>query len=263
MPEVLSGNLTHLPLLEILRLLSSERQTGRLSLSNGASKGEIFLREGNVVHAASGEQISEEAVYSLMGWLQGDFRFIPDVAAPEESLRTPMERLLVEGARRVQEWGEIKEVIPSTDVVFKLSPAGASGAVNLEAEEWQVLARVNAARTVAQIAQDLGEDEFAVAKVLHRLVSAGLLEVGEKPEAPVRPTVNGGFFHRLNSEFTEVMGPLGPVIIDDEIAALGEMRESFPRDKVAQLVERVSAEIQDAEKRSRFQGIMLQAIRNL
>ncbi len=263
MPEVLSGNLTHLPLLEILRLLSSERQTGRLSLSNGASKGEIFLREGNVVHAASGEQISEEAVYSLMGWLQGDFRFIPDVAAPEESLRTPMERLLVEGARRVQEWGEIKEIIPSTDVVFKLSPAGASGAVNLEAEEWQVLARVNAARTVAQIAQDLGEDEFAVAKVLHRLVSAGLLEVGEKPEAPVRPTVNGGFFHRLNSEFTEVMGPLGPVIIDDEIAALGEMRESFPRDKVAQLVERVSAEIQDAEKRSRFQGIMLQAIRNL
>jgi hypothetical protein len=263
MPEVLSGNLTHLPLLEILRLLSSERQTGRLSLSNGASKGEIFLREGNVVHAASGEQISEEAVYSLMGWLQGDFRFIPDVAAPEESLRTPMERLLVEGARRVQEWGEIKEVIPSTDVVFKLSPAGASGVVNLEAEEWQVLARVDAARTVAQIAQDLGEDEFRVAKVLHRLVSAGLLEVGEKPEALLKPTVNGGFFHRLNSEFTEVMGPLGPVIIDDEIAALGEMRKSFPRDKVALLVERVSAEIQDAEKRSRFQGIMLQAIRNL
>jgi hypothetical protein len=263
MPEVLSGNLAYLPLLEILKLLSSEGQTGRLSLSNGANKGEIFLREGNVVHAASGEHISEEAVYSLMGWLQGDFRFIPDVAAPEESLTTPMERVLLEGARRVQEWGEIKEVIPSTDVVFKLSPAGASGAVNLEADEWQVLARVNAARTVAQIAQDLGEDEFRVAKVLYRLVSAGLLEVGEKPEAPLRPTVDGGFFRRLNGELTEVMGPLGPVIIDDEIAALGETRESFPRDKVAQLVERVSAEIQDAEKRSRFQGIMLEAIRNL
>ena len=263
MPEVLSGNLAQLPLLEIVKLLSSEGQTGRLSLSNGASKGEIFLREGNVVHAASGEHISEEAVYSLMGWLQGGFRFIPDVAAPEESVTTPTEQVLLEGARRVQEWGEIKIVIPSTDVVFKLCPAGASGAVNLEPYEWQVLARVNAARTVAQIAQDLGEDEFRVAKVLYRFVSAGLLEVGEKPEAPLRPTINGGFFRRLNGEFTEVMGPLGPVIIDDEIAALGETRESFPRDKVAQLVERVSAEIQDAEKRSRFQGIMLEAIRNL
>ncbi|TKJ31276.1 MAG: hypothetical protein CEE40_01860 [Chloroflexi bacterium B3_Chlor] len=263
MPEALSGNLAQLPLLEILKLLSSEGQTGRLSLSNGASKGEIFLREGNVVHAASGEHISEEAVYSLMGWLQGGFRFVPDVGAPEESVTTPTEQVLLEGARRVQQWGEIKKVIPSTDVVFKLSPVGASGTVNLEAYEWQVVARVNAARTVAQIAQDLGEDEFRVAKVLYRLVSAGLLEVGEKPEAPLRPTINGGFFRRLDGEFTEVMGPLGPVIIDDEIAALGETRESFPRDKVAQLIERVSAEIQDAEKRSRFQGIMLEAIRNL
>lgn len=263
MPEVLSGNLAHLPLLEILRLLSSQGQTGRLSLSNGAIKGEIFLRKGNVVHAASGEHISEEAVYSLMGWLQGDFRFIPEVAAPEESLTTPMERLLLEGASRVQEWGEIKGVIPSCDVVFKLAPAGASGAVNLEAEEWRVLARVDGARTVAQIAQDLGEDEFRVAKVLYRLVSGGLLEAAEKPEAPLRPTVNGSFFRRLNGEFTEVMGPLGPVIIDDEIAALGETRDSFPREKVAQLVERVSAEIQDAGKKSRFQQIMLEAIRNL
>jgi hypothetical protein len=243
MPEVLSGNLAQLPLLEILKLLSSESQTGRLDLSDGGSSGEIYLQEGNLVHAVTGAQIGEAAVYTLMGWLQGDFGFVPDTVAPENSVTAATEQLLLEGARRVKEWGDIKKVIPSADVVFKLSPTGSSGAISMEPDEWQVLAMVNGSRSLAGIAQDLGHDEFTVAKVLYGLATAGLLEVGERPEAPPKPTINGGFFARLNGEFTEVMGPLGPVIIDDEITALGETRESFPRDKVAELVERVSAEI--------------------
>jgi hypothetical protein len=249
--------------LDILKLLSSGGQTGRLDLSDGANTGEIYLRDGNLVHAVTGAQMGEAAFYTLMGWLQGDFNFVPNVAAPEDSVTTATEQLLLEGARQVEEWGDIKKVIPSTDVVFKLSPTGSAGAVSLQPDEWQVLAQVNGTRSVAKIATNLGRDEFTVAKVLYGLATAGLLEVGEKPEAPPRPTINGGFFARLNDEFTEVMGPLGPVIIDDEIAALAETRESFPRDKVAELVERVSTEIGDEDKRVRFQQIMLEMLRSL
>ena len=53
------------------------------------------------------------------------------------------------------------------------------------------------------------------------------------------------------------------MIIDDEIAALGETRESFPRHKVAELVERVSADIGDENKRLRFQQIMLDMLKRL
>jgi len=263
MPEVLRGSLAQLPLLEILKLLSSEGQTGRLDLSDGASNGEIYLHDGNLIHAVTGAHMGETAVYTLMGWLQGDFSFVRDVAAPESSVATATEQLMLEGARRVEEWGDIKKVIPSTDVVFKLSPTSSSGAVSLEPNEWQVLALVSGARSVAEIAHDLGQDEFTVAKMLYGLASAGLLEEGEKPEAPPRATINGGFFARLNGEFTDVMGPLGPVIVDDEIAALGETRDSFPREKVAELVERVSAEIEDEDKRARFQQVMLDMLRSL
>lgn len=263
MPEVLSGNLAQLPLLEILKLLSSEGQTGRLNLSDGPNTGEIYLGDGSLAHAVTGAQIGETAVYTLMGWLQGDFSFVPDIAAPEDSVTTATEQLLLEGARRVKEWGDIKKVIPATDVVFRLSPTTSAGAVTLEPEEWQVLARVNGARNVAEMAQDMGQDEFTVAKVLYGLASAGLLEVGEKPEAPPRPTINGGFFDRLNSEFVDVMGPLGSVMIDEVVAALDETRESFPREKVAELVEQVSAEISDEAKQARFQEIMLEMLRSL
>ncbi len=83
------------------------------------------------------------------------------------------------------------------------------------------------------------------------------------PEAPPKATVDGGFFARLNAEFSEVMGPLGSVIIDNEIAALGGTRESFPHDKLAELIERVSARIESEDKRSRFQQIMLDVLGTL
>jgi hypothetical protein len=57
------------------------------------------------------------------------------------------------------------------------------------------------------------------------------------------------------------MGPIGPVIIDDEIKMLGEDRNAFPREKAAELVERVSLEISNSDKRAQFQKQMVLVLR--
>ncbi len=67
----------------------------------------------------------------------------------------------------------------------------------------------------------------------------------------------------MEHELTKVMGPVAPLIIDDEVAALGAAKDSFPRDRVAELVEKVSSEITDEAKRASFQKIMLEAIETL
>ena len=86
MTETLSGNLRKVPLLDILQLLSTGGRTGRLDLQYKANNGEIYLREGKIVHAVTGAQMGEVAVYTLMGWLEGNFNFVSDVEAPEESV---------------------------------------------------------------------------------------------------------------------------------------------------------------------------------
>ncbi|MCK4897395.1 MAG: DUF4388 domain-containing protein [Anaerolineales bacterium] len=263
MSEVLRGNLIQLPLLDILSLLSVRGQTGRLELENGSQTGEIYLNDGNLVHAVTGAHMGEAAIYTLMGWLQGDFNFVPDAAAPEESLTASTEQLLLEGSRRIEEWGDIKKVIPSTNVVFKFSSSGSPGSVNLQPNEWQVLTQVNGAHSVAEIAESMGQDEFTVAKVLYGLSSAGLLIEGEKPAVPPKAIVNGSFFDNLNNEIIEILGPLGPMVIEEMVDALNETLESFPRDKVAKLVERVSAEIDGEDKQQRFQQIILDMFKNL
>jgi predicted regulator of Ras-like GTPase activity (Roadblock/LC7/MglB family) len=96
-----------------------------------------------------------------------------------------------------------------------------------------------------------------------------LSPAGTKAKAPDRAkvspelTVDGTFFAQMEHELTRVMGPVATLVIDDEVAALGADRDSFPRDRMAELVEKVSSEITDEGKRDSFQRTMLTVIRTL
>lgn len=148
-------------------------------------------------------------------------------------------------------------------VVFKLYGGNIAGEINLKPEAWRLLVQVDGVRTVAEIAQSIGVDQAAAASIAATLYKAGVLEIVSGVVAPPRATVNGVFFDHVTRELTLVMGPLAKVIIEDEVSALGETRENFPRERVAELVERVSEEIRDEQKRVNFQRVMLEAIRKL
>ena len=64
----------------------------------------------------------EEAVYYLFTWNQGTFNFEADVAPDEQDFLVSInpESLLLEGARRVDEWSLIEKKIPSFDLVFEV-----------------------------------------------------------------------------------------------------------------------------------------------
>ena len=261
MAEVLRGKLDQLPLIDILKMLSSNGRSGRLNLSQGRIQGEIYLKEGSLVHAATGAQIGERAVFTMMGWLNGDFSFIPDVEPPEESVELATEQIMLEAARKNEEWKNIKKMVPNSDVVFKLSPAGSPETVSLEPEEWQVLAQVNGRRSIEDLSKILGKDEFKIAKILYSLTKAGLLEVGEEREKQNVKGLSENFFEELTEEFTDILGPLGPVIIEDEIHDLGGTREHFPYHRGAELIERLSEEIEEEKKKAHFQKVMLEALK--
>jgi len=263
MPEMLRGDISQVPLPDVLRLLVGSRQTGRLDLLDGASAGAIYLESGTLIHAVNGAQMGEAAVFSLMAWQEGGFSFVPDQAAPEESISTSTDHLLEEGSRKAREWAEVMRALPGLDAVFRLSPSGSPSGVSLEPNEWQVLAQVDGARDVSDIADALGWDDFDVASVLARLVTGGLLDCEQGRESDLAPTLDSVFLKRLDAEFLDIVGPLGPAIIDDEIATMRETKESFPLARTAELIERISADIADDEKRIGFQRIMLNVLRSL
>jgi len=261
MAEGLRGNLRQLPLLDIIRMLSLGNRTGRLDINQVGKTGEIYLERGNIAHAVTGTQIGEKGVYTLMGWLEGDFTFTPDIAAPEKSIDVATEQLLLEAARQAEQWEDIKEVISSTEAVFNISPSGSTSTVSLKPLEWQVLAQVNGQRSVIEIGEILGLHEFEVAKIVYSLTTAGLMQEVTDARTIFRDIVDEEFFEKVSVSYTEVMGPIGPVIIEEEIQLLGEDPKAFPQDKVSELVERISLEIADSKKRAQFQKEMVSILR--
>jgi predicted regulator of Ras-like GTPase activity (Roadblock/LC7/MglB family) len=106
------------------------------------------------------------------------------------------------------------------------------------------------------------------ANVAAKKLAAGLKgKAVEKPsprreaKAPAGPPVDTAFLGQLEQELARAIGPMATLVIDEEIEALGESRESFPWAKATYLVEKVSTEIADEGKRLRFTEATLQALR--
>ncbi len=146
-------------------------------------------------------------------------------------------------------------------VIYRLSTTAPPGEINLKPESWRILAHVNGQRTVAEIAEALGMDESTAAQLALSLLQSGVLEIAQGKAGPVRATVNGAFFDEVTHQLAAAVGPLAEIVIDEEIENLGESRKEFPRDRIPDLVEKVSQAIPDEAKRIKFQQVMLEAIR--
>src|SRR5207245_8716114 len=111
------GSLSERPLPDIIQLVSVGGKTGVFQLTDGAQAGQIYLRDGQIVHAQLGELSGEEAVYSLAMWSRGEFRFDPGVATEQKTISKSNTNLLMDAARRLDEWRGLAEKIPAVDLV--------------------------------------------------------------------------------------------------------------------------------------------------
>ncbi|MBM3127740.1 MAG: hypothetical protein FJ009_03795 [Chloroflexi bacterium] len=150
-----------------------------------------------------------------------------------------------------------------SQTIFKLSTSELSGEINLKPEAWRVLSQVDGVRTLAEIAQRTGMDAATASAIADTLLQAHILEIASERATPAQLTVNSAFFDGIALELARAMGPMARLIVEDAIAALGETQEKFPRERLADLVERVSEEIRDPKKRIHFQQVMLEAIRKI
>ena len=161
--------------------------------------GEVLVAIGAIARRELERQVRaqvEEVVFELMGWSEGHFSFaeapleqIPSQAA----VRIPTEALLMEAARRIDEWSRIEPKIPHLGVVPRLvaPDGGDAGPMDLRPAEWEVLAAVDGARDIRMLARTSGRSEFDVARTLFGLATAGIV-VLDDPSVPPLPDAVGG-----------------------------------------------------------------------
>jgi len=174
----------------------------------------------------------EEAVYYLFTWNQGTFNFEADVAPDEQDFLVSInpESLLLEGARRVDEWSLIEKKIPSFDIVFdvdrnRLKESGAE----LTVEQETLVRLIDGKRDVAGLVDESGLGEFDTGKALYGLVTAGFLHrVGRtKPAEAVSSEARVAEHRNLGVAFYKAG------MLDEAVREFRRVNELRPGDELA------------------------------
>jgi tetratricopeptide (TPR) repeat protein len=165
---------------------------------NRGRLGEILIRRGAITREQLEQYIRiqiEEAVYYLFTWTQGSFYFEAEQRPEEGAMLVSInpENLLLEGARRIDEWSLIEKKIPSLDLVFEIDRSKELDAADLSEEQRKIIPLTDGKRSVQELIDESGMVEFDVGKALFGLIQAGFahpvgrrqVQVKEVPQARI------------------------------------------------------------------------------
>ena len=171
------GSISELPVPDIIQLVSVSGKTGMFLLVRGSERGSIFLRNGRIVHAEIDGVTGEEAVYALAIWATGDFQFTPGKESESVTIDKTNTSLLMEAARRLDEWKVLARKIPGVDYIPVLKPRDLGEPVTLSPPEWNLVIRIDGRKTVEELARATSSNSFDTAKVLYGLVTSDLVDM--------------------------------------------------------------------------------------
>lgn len=155
-----------------------------------------------------------ESVYEIFKWEKGEYRFIEDDLDARQEILIPLntENLIMEGARRIDEWSNISSKVSSRHSVFRFSSEnGEDQRLNLKPREWEILSLVDGKRSVKDVNDAVGGDLFTTSKLIYGLIVMGVIEPvegsdGGAPEGNkldrIRKHIKKGmeFYNKLNLE---------------------------------------------------------------
>jgi tetratricopeptide (TPR) repeat protein len=162
--------------------------------SPGRRVGEILFSLGAVSAAELKRFIRrhvEEALYALFNWSSGVFTFEAGVLPePEDRVeRLSPESILLEGARRVDEWSLIEKKIPSFDLVFARDDSVGRGPELAFTEAQRlILPLLDGARDLRQVIDQAALSDFTAGQAVFGLLTAGVIRLtgSRTPAEPAR-----------------------------------------------------------------------------
>lgn len=164
--------------------------------SSGKRLGHVLIEMGILDRAIILDSLRaqvEEVVYSVFAWPEAEFRFLDGEAPDPGQILVELNTLnvMMEGARRFDEYAEVAHSLPDAATVLRLSPSPRMEEPNivLTGEDIDVLVAVNGERSVSDIISSAAHGEYSASKSLHKLLKSSLVE--PCPDAAERASRKG------------------------------------------------------------------------
>src|SRR4029079_17865341 len=171
-----SGQLADMGVVDLLQTFEVSRKSGIVHLMNGDNEAHIYFRDGKVVDASLGRLVGEEAVYRALIWNEGEFEVeFCKVESPDVIESWPR-GLLMEGMRRVDEWGRLLEALPPLTTVFEVDSDELLERLNEIPDELHSILRLfDGRRTLMQVVDASPFEDLSTLSTISKLYFEGLL----------------------------------------------------------------------------------------
>jgi Domain of unknown function (DUF4388)/FHA domain len=151
-----------------------------LMLREGGRFGELAVQESVLTEEQLRDflkvQVSE-IVYDAFVWHGGTFAFARETSLPSYAVTIAIDlpNLIMEGARRIEEWEQCVRLLPDNNVVFRVVSAPRDEKITLTVDEWKILFLINGQRTLEELCQD-NDQPLPVYRVVYGLYANKLIE---------------------------------------------------------------------------------------
>jgi hypothetical protein len=158
--------------------------------------------------------------------------------------------------------GQIRRVFPTNTVLIKINPNNPPTESSLSSAEWQVITQVDGKKNLQAIMDTLNLEEDRGLEIFYKLHQKDLIQIVVQQQT-VEEVAGEKFFEKLEEVLVKIIGPVAVYVINDVLWELNESRDKFLKDKIPFLIESISGEITDDQKRMDFQKEMLDLIKKL
>ena len=171
-----SGSTQDMAVVDLLQTFEVSRKSGVVHLRSGTQEAHIYFRDGKVVDAELGRLRGEEAIYRGLIWNEATFEVEFKSITNEEVIDGSTQALLMEGMRRVDEWGRLCEQLPPLSTLFDIDHAQLLERLNEIPDELNGILRLfDGKRTVADVVDDSPFEDLSTLSTITKLYFEGLL----------------------------------------------------------------------------------------
>jgi DNA-binding response OmpR family regulator len=218
-----AGRLADMGVVDLIQTIEVSRKSGLIHFhADDGRHAELYFRDGKVIDAEAGALQGEDAVYRLLTWSDGEFEVVFRSVRRKEVITISSQALLMEGMRRLDEWGRLLEQLPVLDTRFEVDAAElASRLADLADETNAVLKLFDGQRTLMEVIDTSSYGDLECLEIISKLYFEGLIvevdeAAAESGRAASPPRALGELRRARTSDLVAdepASAPLGPAAL--------------------------------------------------
>ena len=179
------GSTTDMAVVDLLQTFEVSRKSGVVHLHSGTQDAKVYFRDGKVVDAEVGRLRGEEAIYRALIWNEANFEVEFKPVSNEDVIGSSTQAVLMEGMRRVDEWGRLCEQLPPLTTIFEIDHKQLLERLNEIPDELNGILRLfDGRRTLSDVVDDSPFEDLSTLSTITKLYFEGLLVPRAEDSAP-------------------------------------------------------------------------------